>query len=91
VATFASYLTVSLLRLVTGRRLIPFKGEWGRLTVNTLLMGVLATAVTLSEGSGLYTLLMYVGAVGVFALLAAFNRRPLLELLRDGRRIARRR
>jgi O-antigen/teichoic acid export membrane protein len=91
VATFASYLAVSLLRLVTGRRLIPFKGEWGRLTVNTLLMGVLATAVTLSEGSGLYTLLMYVGAVGVFALLVAFNRRPLLELLRDGRRIARRR
>jgi hypothetical protein len=54
-------------------------------------MGGLATAVTLSEGSGLYTLLMYVGAVGVFALLVAFNRRPLLELLRDGRRIARRR
>jgi O-antigen/teichoic acid export membrane protein len=91
VATFASYFAVCLLRLVTGRRLIPFKGEWGRLTVNTLLMGGLATAVTLSEGSGLYTLLMYVGAVGVFALLAAFNRRPLLELLRDGRRIARRR
>ena len=59
VATFASYFAVCLLRLVTGRRLIPFKGEWGRLAVNTLLMGALTAVVTLSEGDILPVLLMY--------------------------------
>ena len=89
VATFASYFAVCLLRLVTGRRLIPFKGEWGRLMVNTLLMGVLTAVVTLSEGGVLPVLLMYGVAAGVFVLLAAFNIRPILELLRDGKRILR--
>ena len=89
VATFASYFAVCLLRLVTGRRLIPFKGEWGRLMVNTLVMGVLTVIVTLSEGNVQYTLLMYGAAAGVFVLLAAFNIRPILELLRDGKRILR--
>ena len=89
VATFASYFAVCLLRLVTGRRLIPFKGEWGRLLVNTLLMGALTAVVTLSERNVDAILLMYGGAAGVLALLAAFNIRPILELLRDGKRILR--
>ena len=58
VATFASYFAVCLLRLVTGRRLIPFKGEWGRLIGNTLLMGVLTVIVTLSERNVDHMLLM---------------------------------
>jgi hypothetical protein len=59
--------------------------------VNTLLMGVLTAVVTLSEGNVQYTLLMYGGAVGVFVLIVAFNIRPILELLRDGKRMLRNR
>jgi O-antigen/teichoic acid export membrane protein len=91
VATFASYFAVCLLRLVTGRRLIPFKGEWGRLTVNTLLMGALTAVVTCSERNAQYMPLMYVGAAGVLALMLAFNFRPILELLRDAKGLLRRR
>jgi hypothetical protein len=76
---------------VTGRRLNPFKGEWGRLTVNTLLMGVLTAVVTLSERNVDAILLMYGGAAGVFVLIVAFNIRPILELLRDGKRMLRNR
>ncbi len=91
VATFASYFAVCLLRLVTGRRLIPFKGEWGRLTVNTLLMGALTAIVTFSEGDVKRVLLMYGGAAGIFALMLAFNGRAVIELLKDGVRMLRRR
>ena len=89
VATFASYFAVCLLRLVTGRRLIPFKGEWGRLAGNTVLMGVLTAVVTLSERNLQYTYWMYGVAAGVFALMLALNIRPILELLRDGKRMLR--
>ncbi|MBQ1982293.1 MAG: polysaccharide biosynthesis C-terminal domain-containing protein, partial [Clostridia bacterium] len=89
VATFASYFAVSLLRLATGRRLIPFKGEWGRLMVNTLLMGVLTAVVTLSEGDILPVLLMYGAAAGIFVTMLAFNARAIMELLKDGKRMLR--
>ena len=89
VATFASYFVVCLLRLVTGRRLIPFKGEWGRLTANTLLMGALTVAVTLSEGGLLPVLLMYGVAAGIFVVMLAFNAKAVMELLRDGKRMLR--
>ena len=89
VATFASYFAVCLLRLVTGRRLIPFKGEWGRLTANTLLMGGLTAVVTLSEGGVLPVLLMYGVAAGIFLLMLVFNAKAVLELARDGKRMLR--
>ena len=88
-ATFVSYFAVCLLRLVTGRRLIPFKGEWGRLMVNTLLMGVLTVIVTLSERNVDAILLMYGAAAGVFALIVAFNIRPILELLKNAKGLLR--
>ncbi len=88
VATFVSYFAVCILRLVTGRRLIPFKSEWGRLTVNTLLVGGLTVAVTLT---GTYSpLLTWGGAAVLFVLLLGFNMRPVLELLRDAKRMLRR-
>ena len=83
VATFASYLVVCVLRLVTGRRLIPFKGEWGRLTVNTLLMGGLTALVTVSESLSLAPSIMYAAAGGALLLLFVFNARPAMELVRD--------
>ena len=89
VATFVSYFVVCLLRLVTGRRLIPFKGEWGRLTANTLLMGALTVAVTLSEGDVLPVLLMYGVAAGIFVVMLAVNAKAMIELLRDGKRMLR--
>ena len=89
VATFASYFAVCLLRLVTGRRLIPFKGEWGRLAANTLLMGGLTAVVTLSEGGVLPVLLMYGVAAGIFAVMLAFNAKAVVELLRNGKRMLR--
>ena len=89
VATFASYFAVCLLRLVTGRRLIPFKGEWGRLIGNTLLMGVLTVIMTLSERNGQSVLLMYGAAAGVFVLLAAFNARAIGELLKNAKGLIR--
>lgn len=89
VATFSSYFAVCLLRLVTGRRLIPFKGEWGRLIGNTLLMGVLTAVVTLSERNVDHMLLMYSAAAGVFVLMLAFNVRAILELLKNAKGLIR--
>jgi hypothetical protein len=45
--------------------------------------------VTLSERNVDAILLMYGGAAGVLALIVAFNIRPILELLRDGKRMLR--
>ena len=88
VATFVSYFAVCMLRLVTGRRLIPFKSEWGRLAVNTLLAGGLTAAVTLT---GTYSpLLTWGGAAILFVLLVCFNARPALEYLRNAKRMLRR-
>ena len=87
VATFISYFAVCILRLVTGRRLIPFKGEWGRLTVNTLLTGTLAVLVTVSLSVSLSPVVMYAMATGVLVLLLGFNARPAFELVRDAKRL----
>ena len=90
VATFAAYLFVCILRLLSARRLIPFRQEWGRLVVNTLLLGGLTVIVTLSERVVDYIPLMYGGAVGVLAVMILVNARPILELLRDVKKIFRR-
>ncbi len=91
IATFASYFAVCILRLITTRRLIPFKQEWGRLIVNTALMGALTAVVTFSERNAQHLLLMYGGAAGIFALMAVFNIRPVIALFKDGMRMLRRR
>ena len=86
-ATFASYFAVCILRLVTARRLIPFKQEWGRVLVNTLLLGVLTVIITVSEQVPRHIGLMYGGAVAVFAVMLLFNVRPVIELLRDAKNL----
>ena len=91
VATFASYFAVCILRLVTVRRLIPFKQEWGRGAVNTLLLGVLTVLITVSEQAPRHIGLMYGGAVLVFCVMFLFNAKPILELLRDAMKILKRR
>ncbi len=87
VATLASYLTVCVLRLVTTRRFIRFRQELGRGLVNTLLLGGLAVAVTLT-GRG-YGAWPWIAAGGIFAGMLVFNARAVLELLRDGKRMLR--
>ncbi len=88
-ATFASYFAVCILRLITARRLIPFKQEWGRGLVNTLLLGVLTVIITVSEQSPRHIGLMYGGAAAVFAIMLLFNVKPVIELLRDAKALLR--
>lgn len=85
VATFVSYFAVCVIRLASGHRLIPFKQEWGRLIVNTVLMGVLTAVVTLSER--IPGPLAWGIAAGVLVVMLAFNVRAVLELLLDGKRM----
>lgn len=89
VATLVSYVAVCILRLATARKLIPFRQEWGRLAVNTLLMGVLTGIVTFSERFSTHIVPVYGGAAAVLAVMLAFNFRPILELLKDGKRMLR--
>ena len=90
VATFVSYFAVCILRLATARRLIPFKQEWGRGLINTLLLGALTVIITVSERFPRHIGLMYGGAVAVFAVMLLFNAKPVIELLRDAKALLRR-
>ena len=90
VATFSSYFAVCILRLVTTRRLIPFRQEWGRLMGNTLLTGALTVIVTCSEQDAQRALLMYGMAAVVLAATVIFNGRALMELMKDAKRLLKR-
>ena len=79
-ATFVAYFAVFILRLVTTRRLIPFRQEWGRWIVNTILILTLAAAVTLTGGDHGAVLWGLAGVLS--AALLAFNARAVLEILR---------
>ncbi len=87
IATFASYFAVCILRLVTVRTLIPFKQEWGRGAVNTLLLGALTVVVTLSERLAAPIALVYGGAAVILAVMILFNAKPIIELLRDAKNL----
>jgi O-antigen/teichoic acid export membrane protein len=90
VATFASYFAVCVLRLITTRRLILFKQEWGRLAVNTVLMGALSAVVTMTEGRIPSLFAAWGIAVGVFVLMLLMNIRPVIELLGNAKQLLRR-
>ncbi len=79
-ATFAAYFAVFILRLMTTHRLIPFRQEWGRWMVNTLLTLALAAAVTLTGGD--HGAVLWGAAGALFAAMLAFNARAVLEVLR---------
>ncbi len=88
VATFVSYFVVCILRLLTTRRLIPFKQELLRGLCNTLLLGALTATVSLTGTD--YAVVMWCAAGGLWAAMLAFNLKAVLELLRSGRRMLRR-
>jgi hypothetical protein len=90
VATFAAYFFVCILRLLSARRLIPFRQEWGRGAVNTLLLGGLTVIITVSEQAPRYIGLTYGGAAGILLMMLVFNAKPILELLRDAKALLRR-
>ncbi|MBE6586679.1 MAG: hypothetical protein E7645_09235 [Ruminococcaceae bacterium] len=91
VATFASYFVVCILRLITTRRLIPFKQEWTRGFINTLLTGTMAVVVTLSESLPFHPAVAYGAAGGILVLTLLFNIRSVAELGRDAKKLLRRR
>lgn len=91
VATFASYFIVCILRLVTTRRLIPFKQEWGRGLINTLLLGGVTAVMTFSEHDPSRIAWMYGIAGGILLLMLLFNAKAILALLKDMKRMIRRR
>ena len=81
VATFVSYFAVCVLRLISTHRLIPFSRELSRGALNTLLLGGMTVAVTLT---GTYSPALTWGSAGIlFAVLLACNARALSELARD--------
>ena len=90
VATFAAYFLVCILRLLTTRKLIPFRAEWGRGAVNTLLLAAMTVVITISERDVTRMIIPYAGALGIFAVMFVFNAKPLLELWRDARRLLKR-
>ena len=90
VATLVSYFAVCVLRMVTTRRLIPFKQEWVRGLVNTLLLGFFTILITLSEQVPHYIVWMYGGAAAVFLVMLVWNLKPIFELLRDVKPLLRR-
>ncbi len=87
VATFAAYFAVCVLRLVTAHRLIAFDREIFRGLANTLLLCVLAAAVTLTGGD--HGAVLWGVSGTVYALMLALNARAAAELVRDGGRMLR--
>lgn len=90
-ATFASYFVVSLLRLIFTRRLIPFRREWGRLTLNTLLMGGMTALVTLPEIRDVSVFGAWGGAIALYLVMLVLHFSRIRELLREAGGMLRRR
>ncbi len=89
VATFIAYFTVFILRLITTRRLIHFRQEWGRWVVNTVLSLLIAGAVTLTGGD--HGGVMWGLALVVYTAMLVFNAKAVLDVLRNVRRMVRNR
>jgi O-antigen/teichoic acid export membrane protein len=82
VATLVSYGTVYVLRLVTVRRLIPFRVEAGRGAVNALLLLALCVSVTLTGGTGhiLSPTAWWLVAGGLGLVMLGFNGKAWYEM-----------
>ena len=87
IATFVSYFSVCVLRMVTTYRLIPFRREWLRGSLNTLFLGGVTLLVTLS--GSIVPAIAWGGALALFALMLALNARPTLSLLKNAKSMLR--
>ena len=81
IATFAAYFVVFVLRLITTRRLIRFRQETVRWVVNTLLIGGMTVAVTLTGGD--HGDVMWGAAAVVYVVMLAVNARSILAVMRS--------
>lgn len=79
IATFASYFLVYIVRAATMGRFMRFKMYHAKLAVNTALIGIIATVMTL-YGNTLFGLLI---SGGVLLVSAAFNGKDIVIALRQ--------
>ena len=79
IATFASYFLVYIVRAATMGRFMRFKMYHAKLAVNTALIGIITTVMTL-YGNTLYGLLI---SGGVLLVSAAFNGKDIVIALRQ--------
>ncbi len=87
IATLIAYFTVFLLRLLTVRRLIPFRQAPLRWIGNTVLSLALATTVTLTGGA--HAALMWIASGLLFAAMLALNAKAVWDIFRDAKRMLR--
>ena len=79
IATFASYFLVYIVRAATMGRFMRFKMYHAKLAVNTALIGIIATVMTL-YGNTLFGLLI---SGGVLLVSTAFNGKDIVIALRQ--------
>lgn len=79
IATFASYFLVYIVRAATMGRFMRFKMYHAKLAVNTALIGIIVTVMTL-YGNTLFGLLI---SGGVLLVSAAFNGKDIVIALRQ--------
>ena len=93
IATFISYFLVFVIRLATIHKLVAFDREILRNFCNTLLIGLLSVTMTLTYPAygGENPMLWWGLSTGLFLLVCVFNGKALLELLKSGVRLIRRR
>ena len=93
IATFISYFLVFVIRLATIHKLVAFDREILRNFCNTLLIGLLSVTMTLTYPAygGENPMLWWGLSTGLFLIVCVFNVKALLELLRGGVRLIRRR
>lgn len=93
IATFISYFIVFVIRIATIHKLVDFDREIFRNLCNTLLLCVLAFAMTMTypDYCGGEPMLWWGGATGMFLVICAFNFKAIFELLRGMLGVLRRR
>ena len=81
IATFASYFIVYAIRAVTMKRFLPFNVYHGKLIVNTLLIGAIASLMTYYGYSG-EVLGLYL-SIGILLVSVVFNGRDVFSACRQ--------
>lgn len=86
IATFASYFAVFVIRLLTTHRLIPFRREFLRTSVNTLLLCGLTVTATLTAYFN--PILWWSVSAAIGLSIIAVNAPALRDLFQSGLRMA---
>ena len=81
VATFASYFIVYAIRALTMKRFLPFNVYHGKLIVNTLLLGAIASLMTYYGYSG--AAIGLYASIGILLISVVFNGRDIFFACRQ--------